>query len=150
MYYCTILYYHSQCSTLPPLHSAPLDPLTPLDVLLYSSFYFSFPSGSAHTSTSSSDSISDSDPESISDARSFPVSQSTPFWSHHLLDTHAPTLSVVYSHRSRIGRVAMYCATVFCLFVIDFLISLNPRPLWPPPERGSTISHLTLSAAVSS
>ena len=75
MYYLTILYYHSQGSTLAPLHSAPLDPLTPLDVLLSSSFS----SGSAYTSTSFSDSISDSDSESVSASRSFAVFQSIPF-----------------------------------------------------------------------
>ena len=90
MYYLTILYYHSQGSTLAPLHSTPLDPLTPLDVLLSSYFSFSFSSGSACTSTSSSDSIYDFDSESVSAARSFAVSQSMPFWSHHLLDTPPP------------------------------------------------------------
>ena len=136
MYYCTILYYHSQGLTLAPLHSAPLDPLTPLDVLLSSSVYFSFSSGSACTSTSLSDSISDSDSEYVSAARYFDVSQSMPFWSDHLLDTPTPPLGVVCSHRSRIGRVAMYCATVFCLFVIYFLISVNPAYFMAPTREG--------------
>ena len=134
MYYCTILYCHSQGSTLAPLHSAPLDTLTPLDVLLSSSLSFS--SGSASTSTSPSDSISDSNSESASAARSFDVSQSMPFWYYQLLDTLSPPLVVVRLHRSRIGRVAMYCATVFCLFVIYFLIYVNPASFMAPTREG--------------
>ena len=82
MDYFTMLYYRFQGSTLAPLHSAPLDPLTPLDVLLSSSFS----SGSACTSTSASDFIYDADSEYVSAPRSFAVSQSMPFWSHHRLD----------------------------------------------------------------
>ena len=104
MYYFTILYYHSQGPTLAPLHSALLDLLTPLDVLLSSSFF----SGSACTSTSASNSISDANSEYVSAARSFVVSQSMRFWSHHRLETLAPPLCVVCSHRSRIFCVAMY------------------------------------------
>ena len=132
MYYFTMLYYHSQGLTLALLHSAPLDPLTPLDVLLSSSLS----SGSAYTSTSSSDSISDSESESVSAARSFAISQSIPFCSPHRLDTPAPLLCVARSHRSRSGRVAMYCATVFCIFVIDFLISVNPTSFMAPAREG--------------
>ena len=100
--------YHSQGSTLSPLHSAPLDPLTPLDVLLYSPPT----SGSASTSTYASDSSydSDSEPESVSRAyaaRSFAVSKLMPFCSHHRQDTLAPALCVVRSLSSRIGQVTM-------------------------------------------
>ena len=132
MYYLTTLYYHSQGSTLAPIHSAPLDPLTPLDMLLSSSFS----SGSDCTSTSASDSISDADSGYVSAARAFTVYQSMPFWSHHHLDTLAPPLCVVRSHRSRSGRIEMYYAIVFCLFVIDFLISVNPASFMIPVREG--------------
>ena len=103
--YLASLYSHSQRSALAPLHSAPLETLAPLDVLLSSSFF----SGSVCTTTSASDSDSDS----VSAACAFDVSQSIPFCSHHFLDTLVPPLCVVCSQRSRSGRVAIYCATVF-------------------------------------
>ena len=78
--------------TLAPLHYAPLDPLTPLDTLLSSSFFYRF----ACTYTSTSDSVSES--ESVSAALAFAVTQSIPFWSHHRLDTLAPPLSVWFVH----------------------------------------------------
>ena len=34
---------------------------------------------------------------------------------HHFLETHVPGLCTSSSQRSRIGRVAIYCAIVFCL-----------------------------------
>ena len=70
--------YHAQGSTLAPLHSAPLEPLTPLYVLLSSPPT----SVSASTSTSASDSTSDSDSESVaraSAARYFDVFKLMPF-----------------------------------------------------------------------
>ena len=103
-----------------------------MDVILSS--YFS--SGSACTSTSTSNSISDADSEYVSAARAFAVSQSMPFWSHHHLDTLTLPLCVVRLHRSRSGRVAMYYTIVFCLFVIDFLISVNPAYFMAPSREG--------------
>ena len=46
--------------------------------------------------------------------------------SHHHWDTHAPGLQIHSSKRSIFGRVAIYCATVFCLLVIYTPISSNP------------------------
>ena len=43
---------------------------------------------------------------------------------------------MVCSCRSISGRVAMYCATVFCLFVIDFLVVVNPASFMPPTREG--------------
>ena len=111
-------------STLAPRHSSPLEPLTPLDVLLSSSFS----SGSVYSSTFVSDSASDS----VSAPRAFDVSQSISLWSHHRLDTLSPPIRVVYSHRSRSDRVTIYCTIVFCLFVMDFLISVNSAYFMAP------------------
>ena len=104
--------YHYQGLTLAPLHSTPLDPLTPLDVLLYSPST----SGSTSTSTSASKSTSDHDSESVaraSTAHSFAVFKSMPFRSHQRQDTLSPALCMDRSQRYRIVRVAIYCATVF-------------------------------------
>ena len=92
--------YHVQGLSLSPLHSTPLDTLTPLDVLL------SYPPTSGSASTSASDSTSDSKSESESVSRasaavSFAVFKSMPFYSHHRRDTLAPALCVVRSQRSR-------------------------------------------------
>ena len=84
--------YHSQGSTLAPPHSTPLDPLTPLYMLLPSPNLPSPPSScSASTSTSASNSTSDSNSQSVaraSAASSFAVFKSIPFWSHHRRDIH--------------------------------------------------------------
>ena len=48
----------------------------------------------------------------------------------------SPPFCVVRSHRSRIGRVEMYCATMLCLFVIDFRISANPASFVAPAREG--------------
>ena len=45
---------------------------------------------------------------------------------HHCRDTLAPCLRVDRSQRSRISRIAIYCATVFCLLMVYVLIPLNP------------------------
>ena len=47
---------------------------------------------------------------------------------HHRQDTLALGLRVARSHKSRIGRVAIYCVTVFCLLVTNFLIPPKPNP----------------------
>ena len=48
-------------------------------------------------------------------AVSLPPYRSSPACSHHLILTCYPQLLSAVSHRSRIGRVAIYCTTVFCL-----------------------------------
>ena len=45
---------------------------------------------------------------------------------HHLQDTLVPGLRKDRSQRSRIGHVAIYCTTVFCLFVLYFPIPYKP------------------------
>ena len=103
-----------------PLHCFPLDPLTPLDVL-------TLPHPS---SDSASESASDSESVVVdSAALSFAVSRSIPSCYHHRRDTLSPSFCVALSQRSRIDRVAMYCATVFCLLVMTFRIPSNPASL---------------------
>ena len=65
----------------------------------------------------------------VSAARFFASSKSMLSYSHHLMDTLAPSRQVALSQRSRIGRVAIHCATVFCLLVTDFLIPSSPASL---------------------
>ena len=96
--------------------------------LFYSRFYFiSHVFGSwyfaAYLSVSSY-SLSPSSPATAA-VNLYPTSSSYSF-SQHLLATHAPGILTFSSHRSRIGRVAMYCATVFCLFITYSPISLHP------------------------
>ena len=52
--------------------------------------------------------------------------KSRPTCYHHLRDTLAPSLRADRSQSSRIGRVAIYCATVFCLFLMYFPVPLKP------------------------
>ena len=100
------------------LHSAPLYPLSLWDSS-------SPPKSSLYsTSNSSSDSVSDLVGDSA--ARFFAPSRSNLACSHHRQDTLAPGRQVACSHRSIIGRVAIYCATVLCLRVIDFRIPSSP------------------------
>ena len=67
--------------------------------------YLSSPFPSLYPSPSSADAVATLAPAS-----------SSPSLSHHLLATHDPDIRTVSLQRSKIGRVAMYCATVFCLF----------------------------------
>ena len=92
-----------------PLHSALLDPLAPLDY-----------------SPPESESDSNSEPVAASAALFFAPSKFMPACSHHRRDTLAPGRRAYRSQRSRIGRVTIYCATVFFLLVTDFLIPLKP------------------------
>ena len=99
-----------------PLHSAPLDPLAPLD------------SSSPPGSESESESKSESEYETVASytALLFAPSKSMPACSHHRRYNLAPGRRLDRSQRSRIGRVTIYCATVFFLLVTDFLIPLKP------------------------
>ena len=56
----------------------------------------------------------------------FNPSKSMPAYSHHHQDTLAPGRRVERSQRSRIGPIAIYCATVFCLLMTKVLIPSNP------------------------
>ena len=73
-----------------------------------------------------SESNSESVAASSAAALFFVPSKSMPAYSHHRQDTLNPGRQVDRSKRSRIGRVAMYCATMFCLLVTDFMIPYNP------------------------
>ena len=86
-----------------PLHSDPLYPIAPLD-------------------SSPPESESNSESVSASAALFFSPSKSMPDFSHYLQYTLSPGLRADCSQRSIIGRVAIYCATMFCLLVMYFLI----------------------------
>ena len=52
--------------------------------------------------------------------------KSISFWYHHRCETQAPGNQTDRSQRSRISRVTIYCATVFCLRFVYTLISSKP------------------------
>ena len=92
-----------------PLHSAPLDPLAPLN-----------------SSSPESESDFESESVAVSAALLFDPSKSIPDCSHRRRDTLAPGRQVDRSQRSRIGHVAIYYVTIFCLLVTDLLIPSKP------------------------
>ena len=53
-------------------------------------------------------------------------SKYSPSCSHHLRDTHAPGLQEDFAQRFIIVRVAIFCATVFCLLVTYVPILSKP------------------------
>ena len=116
------------------LRPAILEPLAPRDPS--SPVPLAVPSGV-------SDSYSKSDPvnagasasaasSSVAAAFSLVPFQSIPVCSHHLLGTRAPGRLTAAFHRSRIGRVAINCATVFCLRRIDVQICTIPASFIAP------------------
>ena len=60
--------------------------------------------------------------------------QSITVCSHHHLGTRAPGRQIAFSHRSRIGRVAINCATVFCLQRIEVQILMIPASFIAPHQ----------------
>ena len=68
--------------------------------------------------------------------------RSNPSCYHHLLDTRVPGLHTASSKRSRIGRAAIYCVTIFCLFKISPPLSPAPPPTSLPPKGVLTTSVL--------
>ena len=60
--------------------------------------------------------------------------KSNPSYSHHLFETRIPGLRTASSQRSRIGRVAMYCATVFCLLRMYASTSSKPASRITSPK----------------
>ena len=54
------------------------------------------------------------------------LTSSSPSWSHHLSTTHVPSLCIVSLKRPRIGRIVIYCTTVFCIFSTYASTSSNP------------------------
>ena len=70
-------------------------------------------------------------------------SRSSPSCYHHRLATHAHGSLTVSSHRSRIGRAKMYCATISCLF-------RTYSPIYPNPVSWIVISSGGYSQILSS
>ena len=108
------------------LRPAPLDPLAP--------WYSSSPPPPASPSGSSSDSVPASDADTA--ACFCAPSRSILVCFHHRQYTCMPGRRVACSHRYRIGRVAIYCATVFCLRIIDVRIPTIPASLITPASGG--------------
>ena len=85
-------------------------------------------------------SMSDSKPESNTDSVSISLalafSQSMPVWSDHISVTRAPSLYFAPLQTFRSGRVAIYCATVFCLLLIDVRTSVSPASFMAPSSEG--------------
>ena len=83
-------------------------------------YYLSTPHLQSRPGVSSCDAPSmycSSSPPNSAAALYFYPYRSRPYCSHNRLDTHAPGLQKYCSQRSRIGRVAIYYTTVFCLLV---------------------------------
>ena len=110
--------------------SAPLDPLAPWDSS--SPLPPVAPSGSSSVSKSASVSVSAAADAAFSRATFSYI----PVCSHDRRDTCAPGRRVAFSHRSRIGRVVMNCATVFCLWRIEVLIPTIPVSFIIPANGG--------------
>ena len=87
-------------------------------------------------SSSPSMSVPDSDSDSVSAPLAFALFQSTPVWSHYLIVTRTPTLCFSPLQSSRSGRVAIYCATVFCFLLIDVRTSVSPDSFMAPYSEG--------------
>ena len=121
---------HSAPLRTPPLHSVQLDPLAPWDS--------SSPLPSAPPSGLSSDSESASITVSAAAAAAFSCApfRSIPVSYHHRRDTRASGRRVACLHRSRIGRVATNCATIFYLRRIEVLIPTIPVSFIIPANSG--------------
>ena len=92
------------------LYPLPLSQLQESSVLI-SLLYSSSPPSSASAAAAS---------VSLAPASSMPVCY------HHRISTHAPCFLSTTSQRSRSGRVAIYCRTVFCLRRMYVSIGSNP------------------------
>ena len=93
-------------------------------------------SESEPVNSSSAASAASTASSSVAAAFSLAPFESIPVFSHHLLATHAPGRLTAPSHRSRIGRVAINCATVFCLQRIDVQIRTIPASFIAPARDG--------------
>ena len=69
-------------------------------------------------------------------ARSLTPARSIPSCSHHLQETNPPGLCTVFLQRSRIVRVEIYCAALFCLFRMYNPIYVNPASSIPASSGG--------------
>ena len=103
-----------------------MDPLAPWDS--------SSPPSPAAPSGYSSDSVSNLATDTATCFRA--PSRSIPACYHDRRDTRAPGRRVACSHRSRIGRVTIYCKTIFCLRIIDVRIPTIPASLSTPASGG--------------
>ena len=81
-----------------------------------------FPANPSASPSVSSASTSSSDAAVTSHA---PTRSSIPFY-HHLFTTHIPVICNVSSHRSKIGRITIYCASIFCLIITHASTSSKP------------------------
>ena len=119
-------------SSSAPLHSAPLDPLAPRDASS------PVPPLAPSIASSDSESVTASVPRSAAAASALSCApfQSIHVCSHHLRATRAPGRWVAFLHRSRIGRVAINYATVFCLRRIDVRIRIIPVSFIAPANEG--------------
>ena len=114
---------HSAPLRSTPLHSAPLELLAPRDSS--SPVPLTVPSvvsSSALDSESVNAFVPGSTASAAASALSLAPFQSIPVCSHHRLGTRAPGRLFAFSHRSRISRVAINCATVLCLWRIEVQI----------------------------
>ena len=120
-----------------PLHSVPLEPLAPRDAS--SPVPPAVPPGVVSGSDSNSDPVSAGSASfSPSWAAAFSLvdSQSMPVCYHHLRGTRVPRRLSATSQSSRIGLVAINCATMFCLRRIDVLTLTTPTSFKAPARDG--------------
>ena len=116
------------------LHSAPLEPLPPRDAS--SPVPLAVPSGVSASDSESVSVNSGSAASSVASAFSLYPFQSIPVCSHHRLGTRAPVRLSAFSQRSRIGRVAINCVTVFCRRRINVRIRTIPTSFIAPGSDG--------------
>ena len=114
----------------------PLEPIAPRDAS--SPVPLTVPS--VLSSASNSESVNAFVPGSAASAATFALSlapfQSIPICSHHRLGTCAPGRLFAFSHRFRIGRVAINCATLFFLRRIEVRIRTIPASFIAPSSDG--------------
>ena len=123
------------------LRPAPLEPLAPRDAS--SPVPHAVPSGvsaldyeSEPVNSGSAASAASAAYSSVAAEFSLPPFHLIPVCSHHLLWTRSPGRLTAPSHRPRIGRVTINCATVFCLQRIDVRIRTIPVSFIAPARDG--------------
>ena len=115
------------CLLAPRDASSPVPPTVPPGVAASGSESEPVKSGSAASASLS---------PSFAAAFSLAAFQSIPVCSHYIIGTCVPGCLSATSHRPRIGRVAINCATVFCLRMIDVLIRTTPASFITPSRDG--------------
>ena len=118
------------------LRPDPLEPLAPRDAS--SPIPVTVPS--VVSSVSDFESVNTFVPGSTTSAAASTLSlspfQSIPVFFHYRLGTRAPVRLFAFSHRSRIGRVAINCATLFFLWRIEVRIRKIPVSFIAPAIDG--------------